>query len=486
MQEHTLDPSDWTAFRAVAHHIVDDMIDYLETVPARTVWNPFPESARAALREPLPARGVGLAAAYEEAAQHILPYAIGNVHPRFWGWVRGTGTAEGMLAELVVGALNTSAWGGQQAAPFVEAQVLDWCRAMVGYPAGTSGILTSGCSMANLIGLAAARDAAIADVTENGVRESDGHHVLYASSETHASIDKAVGLLGLGRRSLRKIPVDARHRIRLDALEERIAADRAAGRRPIAVVGNAGTVNTGAVDDLAALADMCEREGLWFHVDGAFGALAALVPALRPLLAGMERADSLAFDLHKWLHVPYDVGCALVRSREAHERPFAAAASYLEPLERGAAAGPEDFSRLGPELSRRFRAFKVWLALKTHGVDAFRALIEQNVAQARYLEQRLQASAACEVLAPVSLNVVCFRFRPAGWTDAAALDNLNRRLLIALQERSIAVPSGTHVDGKFALRVAITNHRSRREDFDALVAGVESIGKELADADSPG
>jgi len=480
VSERTLDPADWSAFRASAHRIVDEMIAYLESVPARTVWQPFPEESRAALRQPAPQQGIGLDAAYEEAARHIIPYAIGNVHPRFWGWVRGSGVPEGMLAELIVGTLNTSAWGGQQAAPFVEAQVLDWLKALVGYPAGASGILTSGCSMANLIGLAVARDAKSGgDVTQLGLRAMEAQPVLYGSAETHSSVVKAVGVLGLGRDAFRRIAVDADHRIRLDELEGRIAADRAAGRRPIAVVGNAGTVNTGAVDDLAALAELCRREGLWFHVDGAFGALAALVPALRPRLAGMERADSLAFDLHKWLHIPYDVGVVFVKDRDRHERPFAAAASYLEPLERGAAAGPNDFSRLGPELSRRFRAFKVWLALKVHGADAFRDLIAQNVAQAQYLAGLLAARADTELLAPAPLNVVCFRYRAAGLDDVR-LDALNRQLLMELQERSVAVPSGTEVGGRFALRVAITNHRSRREDFDALVEAVAAIGGELA------
>jgi glutamate/tyrosine decarboxylase-like PLP-dependent enzyme len=358
--------------------------------------------------------------------------------------------------------------------------VLDWLKELVGYPAPASGILTSGCSMANLIGLAVARDARSGgEVTAEGLRSLPAQPVLYGSSETHSSVAKAVGLLGLGRSAFRRIPVDADHRVRLDELEGRIAADRAAGHRPIAVVGNAGTVNTGAVDDLDALADLCAREGLWFHVDGAFGALAALVPELRPRLAGMERADSLAFDLHKWLHVPYDVGVVFVRDGARHERPFAAAASYLEPLERGAAAGPNDFSRLGPELSRRFRAFKVWLALKVHGADAFRDLVAQNVAQARYLADRLAARGDCELLAPVPLNIVCFRYRPAG-VPADRLDALNRQLLMELQERSVAVPSGTEIGGRFALRVAITNHRSRREDFDALVDAVDAIGKELA------
>ena len=477
---HPLDPADWDAFRALAHRVLGDMIAYLERVRERPVWQPFPEEARRSLERSGPgADGIGLEAAYDELRRIILPYAIGNVHPRFWGWVRGTGTPGGVLAELITGTLNTSAWGGQQAAPYVEAQVLRWLAGMLGYPVNASGLLTSGCSMSNLVALAVARDAMSgADATEDGVRALRRQPVLYGSTETHSSVEKAVGLLGLGRRSLRRMPVDAEFRVDLHALAAAIARDRAAGFQPIAVIGNAGTVNTGAVDDLEGLAALCRREELWLHVDGAFGALAALVPSLRSLVAGMEQADSLAFDLHKWLHIPYGVGCVLISDAPLHERPFHAAASYLEPLERGAAAGPHDFSRLGPELSRRFRALKVWMALRAHGTAPFAEAIERNVAQARALAERLARATWAEVLAPVALNIVCFRFVLPGRSERE-LDLLNRRILMALQERGIAVPSATVVRGRFAIRVAITNHRSGEEDFDALVEGVETIGREL-------
>jgi aromatic-L-amino-acid decarboxylase len=476
--ERHLDPADWEAFKGLAREILDEMIAWLEDVRERPVWQPFPDEARGALQQELPRAGAGLEAAYREAAEHILPYTIGNVHPRFWGWVRGTGSAEGVVAELITGAINTSAWGGQQAAPFVEAQVLDWLKEMLGWPRAASGLLVSGASMANLVALAAARDAKLPDVTERGLPGLLAAPVMYASTEVHASVEKAIGILGLGRQSLRKVAVDRDFRIDMGALRRRLQEDREAGRAPIALIGTAGTVNTGAVDDLAALADLATAEGMWFHVDGAFGALAHLAPSRRSLLGGMERADSLAFDLHKWLHVPYDTGCVFVKDRARHEAPFAAAASYLEPLERGAAAGPNDFSRLGPELSRRFRALKVWLLLKAHGADAYGELIEQNCAQAVALAAALKATGTVEILAPVPLNIVCFRYVAAGLTGAE-LDVLNRELLIALQERGIAVPSATRLHGHFAIRVAITNHRSREEDFEALVKGVLWIGAEL-------
>jgi glutamate/tyrosine decarboxylase-like PLP-dependent enzyme len=262
-------------------------------------------------------------------------------------------------------------------------------------------------------------------------------------------------------------------------LEAAIAEDRARGLKPICVIGNAGTVNTGAIDDLDALANICEREGLWFHVDGAFGALAATSPQLRPQLAGMERADSLAFDLHKWMYLPYEVGCALVRHPQAHSETFTATGAYLAQTERGLTSRSTWFAGYGVQLSRGFRALKVWLSLKEHGIDKFRRLIEQNVEQARYLVALVEASTELQLLAPAPLNVVCFRYTDSS-LDETQLNRLNEELLIRLHESGVAVPSSTMLNGTYALRVAITNHRSRREDFDLLVRKVVELGRELA------
>jgi glutamate/tyrosine decarboxylase-like PLP-dependent enzyme len=284
--------------------------------------------------------------------------------------------------------------------------------------------------------------------------------------------------MGLGAASLAKIPVGDDYRIDVAVLKARIQADRAAGLKPFCVVGNAGTVNTGAVDDLTALVDLCRDEKLWLHVDGAIGALAALDPASRGLLKGMERADSLAFDLHKWMYLPYDVGGVLVRDAARHQRAFAAQASYLKKLEGGVAKGEAPLTNFGPQLSRGFRALKVWLNLKAYGLDKFGRLITQNLAQAQYLKTRVEREPELELLAPVPMNVVNFRYRGKG-LDAATLEALNPRILVALQERGIAVPSQTVLRGRFAIRVAITNHRSRREDFDTLVDSVLALGREL-------
>jgi glutamate/tyrosine decarboxylase-like PLP-dependent enzyme len=272
--------------------------------------------------------------------------------------------------------------------------------------------------------------------------------------------------------------VNAGYEVDIAALRATIAADRAAGHRPFCVIGNAGTVNTGATDDLRGLAALCREEKLWFHVDGAFGAFAALAPSLRSLVVGLEEADSVAVDLHKWGYLPFEVGLALVRHPEAHRATFATASSYLDPTPRGIVAGGLPFAELGVQLTRGFRALKVWMSLKSHGADAWGRLVEQNVAQARYLRDRIAVEARLELLAPVPLNIVCFRFTAPGLDDAAH-DAVNQEILLRVQERGVAVPSSTVLGGRFALRVAITNHRSRREDFDLFVDAVLAAGKEL-------
>ncbi len=477
--ETTLDPSDWTALRALGHTILDDMFSQLESVRERPVWQPIPESVRAGLRRPVPRDGIGAEASYQAAKELVIPYAWGNRHPRFWGWVNGSGTAGGILAELIAAAMNTNASLGQQSATLVELQVLEWCRELMGFPRDGSGILVTGGSVANLLGLAVARDSA-GDIASDGLRAQPAQRTIYCSEQTHSSIDKAVALLGIGRAFLRKIPVDGEFRLEMDALRARVESDRAAGMTPACIVANAGTVNTGAIDPLADLADFCQAEKIWLHVDGAFGAIAALAPELKPLLEGMERADSLAFDLHKWLHVPYDAGCILFRDAAAHRQAsFAAAASYLEPLERGAAAGPVDFSQLGPELSRGFRSLKVWMSFLEHGTETFGRLARQNVEQARHLAHLIDAAPELERLAPVPLNVVCFRYTRPGMDDTG-LNALNRELLLRLQDSGIALPSSTVLRGRFAIRCAITNHRTRIDDLRMLVETVQSLGKALA------
>ncbi len=479
--EETLDPADWDAFRELAHRMVDDTLAHLATLRDRAPWQPMPPGVRAALRDaPLPRGGEGEAAAYAQFREQVLPYPNGNLHPRFWGWVQGTGTPLGMMAEMLAAAMNPHLAGFDQAPALVEHQVVRWLAELMGFPANAGGVLVTGGTMANLLGLAVARHARAGwDVRAEGM-EGGPRLTVYGSSETHGWIGKAVELMGMGRRSFRAIPVDSAYRIDVDALAAAVREDRAAGHRPFCVIGTAGTVNTGATDDLAALADLCAAEGLWFHVDGAFGAWAYASDALRPRVAGMERADSLGFDLHKWGYLPFECACVLVRDAQAHRAAFASTAPYLVMAQRGPTAGGLPFADRGIDLTRGFKALKVWMSFKAHGVDAIVRLVEQNVAQAQYLAARVTGSPALELLAPVPLNVVCFRYAPAGLSEARR-NAVNEEVLVRLQEGGIAVPSGTTLRGRYALRAAIVNHRTRREDLDALVDAVERMGREVAE-----
>jgi aromatic-L-amino-acid/L-tryptophan decarboxylase len=480
LQEESLDPDDWDAARELGHRMVDDMLDYLQGIRDQPVWQPIPEDVRARFNQPLPLLPQGTEQAYRDFVQDVLPYNLGTNHPRFWGWVCGTGTVTGMLADMLAGAMNPNLGGAHHIPNYVEAQVIDWCKAMLDFPPEASGVLVSGGSMANLIGLAVARNAqATYDLRDQGIQASPRKMTIYASAEAHSSNQKSIELLGLGTQALRKIPVTDEFQVDIPALERAISEDRVAGHQPFCIIGCCGTTNTGAIDDLNCLADICARENIWFHVDGAFGALAALTPNLRSLVSGIERADSLAVDLHKWVYVQVDVGAVLIRDAEQHLRTFSLTPTYLaHDGNRGPAAGPHWFNEYSIELSRRFRALKVWLSFKEQGIEKIGRIIEQNVRQAQYLYDLIEADPFLENLSPVSLNVVNFRFRVDD-KDDHALNELNEELLIRLQESGVAVPSGTEIRSKFALHVAITNHRSQREDFDLLVREVVRLGQLL-------
>lgn len=476
--EHDLDPQDWDGFRRLAHRALDQTLDTLASVRERPVWRPVPAGVKQALSSPLPRSGQGEEAAYQDYLQLVAPYPLGSIHPRFWGWVIGTGTPMAVVADMLAAGLNNNCASFDESSTYVELQVLDWLKEAMGFPASAGGVLISGGSVANLVGLNVARSAvAPFAVREQGLA-GQPRLMLYASKETHNSVQRAAELMGLGRESLAYIPVLEDYTLDMAALKRRVAEDRAAGRVPFCVVANAGTVNTGAVDPLDEIADFCAAEKLWLHVDGAFGAVATLDPGSRGLLKGMERADSLAFDLHKWMYLPYDVGCVLVRDRAKHQAAFSTQASYLVKLDGGIANGPVTFTDYGPQLSRGFRALKVWMNLKAYGLDAFGRQVSQNIEQARYLKQLVERESALELLAPVPLNVVNYRFVAKGM-DEEALNELNARILVALQERGIAAPSSTLLKGRFAIRVCITNHRSRREDFEALVQATLTLGREF-------
>jgi len=481
--EENLDPQDWESLRALGHRAMDDMLDYLRTVRERPPWQHAPDQVKASLHQPLPLDPQPIEEIYEEFLDNVLPYPVGNTHPRFWGWVFGTGTATGALAEFLAGTMNTNSGDlDHHSAVHVETQVIDWFKEILGFPLSASGQLTSGCSAANLIGLAVARNAkAPFDVRREGLQAAAQRMVLYGSEEVHSSVQKAVELLGLGSDALRRVPVDADFQIDTTALRAAIEQDRAQDYLPFCVVGAAGTTNTGAVDDLNDLADLCAQEDLWFHVDAAFGAWLVLAPEARDKVAGLERADSLAFDLHKWMYVQYEIGCVLVQHEEAHRRTFALHPAYLGRQGNGRGLTGGDLTWLtdyGYELSRTFRALKAWMSLKEHGLRKYGRLIQQNIDQTHYLAQQVEVASELELLAPAPLNVVCFRYLAPGM-DGDALDALNKSILVELQEQGIAVLSGTTIGASFALRACNTNHRSRREDFDLLLRETIRLGQEL-------
>jgi aromatic-L-amino-acid decarboxylase len=471
----TLDPQDWTALRAVGHRMLDDMIDYIADIRERPVWQPIPDAVRAQFRDALPREPSALDDVYRGFNDFIMPYATGNVHPGFMGWVHGGGSPVGMLAEMLAAGLNANLGGRDHMPIEVERQIVDWTRQMFGLPESASGIFVTGTSMANLMAVLVARTAALGtDARRHGVGEAGARLTAYTSKAAHGCITKAMDIAGLGSDALRSIGTDPAHRIDVAALRQQIARDRAAGLTPFLVVASAGTVDIGAIDDLLAISQLCREEELWFHVDGAFGALAILSPELAPRLAGIEHADSIALDFHKWGQVPYDAGFLLVRDGEKHRDAFAAPAAYLRRETRGLAAGSQWPCDLGPDLSRGFRALKTWFTLKTYGTDKLGAVIARCCALARYLEALIAAEPRLELLAPVGLNIVCFRYR------ADEADRVNGEIVVNVQESGIAAPSTTILNGALAIRAAIVNHRTDICDIDRLIAAVLEFGARRA------
>ena len=467
----TLDPQNWDDIRAQGHRMLDDMLDYISNIRERPVWQPIPDEVRGRFRADLPVKPSGLDEVYREFADFIVPYATGNVHPGFMGWVHGGGTPVGMLAEMLAAGLNANLGGRDHIPIEVENQVVEWTRQMFGFPSEASGIFVTGTSMANLMAVLVARTAMLGqDGRQRGIGNEGALLTAYTSSAAHGCVKQAMDLAGFGTDALRCIGTDRSHRIDVAALRARIALDRNTGLTPFLVVGSAGTVDIGAIDDLVALSALCREQGLWFHVDGAFGALGILSPMLAPRLAGIERADSIAFDFHKWGQVPYDAGFLIVRDGDRHRQTFSSPAAYLRRETRGLAAGSLWPCDLGVDLSRGFRALKTWFTLKAYGTEKLGAVITRTCALASYLEARILAEPRLELLAPVQLNIVCFRYR------AADPDKVNGEIVIDIQESGIAAPSTTLLEGQIAIRAAIVNHRTDTCDLDALVAAVIRFG----------
>jgi len=476
--EETLDPENWEHSRKLAHEMVDDAIQHLETVRDRSVWQEMPDHVRAHFQTSAPMGPQELAEVYDELRTNLIPYSMGNIHPRFWGWYMGSSNFTGALGDFLAAVDGSNLGGGNTAAAMIDSQVVDWFKELMGFPPSASGTLTSGGSMANLVAHTVARNAmAGIDVRAEGILAMPQPLRFYASDQVHSCHQKALETLGLGAKSLIEIPSDDHQRMDIAALEQAIASDIAAGNKPACVIGTAGTTNTGALDDLKAIAEICQRYEIWFHVDGCIGALLRIAPKHKTLVDGMERADSIALDPHKWLHTPFEAGCVLLRDAKQHFETFEMHGEYLQMQTRGLIAG-KFLADYGFELSRGFKALKIWMSLKENGVEKFGRLIDQNIEQAQYLEQLILGEPKLEIVAPVGLNIVCFRYAN-DITDETALKELNTEIMLRIQEDGVAVPSDTTVAGKHCLRVAINNHRTTRRDLDLFIDHVLQYGNDL-------
>jgi len=417
---------------------------------------------------PFPELGMGVESLFREIHEKVLPNCTTVAHRRFLAYVLGPPNGIAPYAEAMAAALNQNCnfWQLSPAASVIERKVIAWLGSLFGYPETAGGILTSGGSMANLMALSVAmHQKAPIDLRQAGLAALASPLVVYTSAEAHRSVEKGAAILGLGLDHVRKIPVDADFRLRLDLLEKAIEEDRRAGATPFCVVAAAGTVSTGAIDPIGAIADLCARESLWLHVDGAYGALFILGNRIEECLSACGRADSIALDPHKLLFAPLEAGCLIVRNRDSLRDTFHFTSSYLtvehDPL-------LMNYLEYGPQLSRGFKAFKIWCSLQTFGVRAFRTAADRMLELAQYMAARVMAEPSLELMAPVSLTVVCFRFK-----NGAS----NHAVLAALVEEGTALLGPVQLGGRDGIRACIANYRTRESDIDLVVDRIVKLGK---------
>jgi len=468
----SLDPEDWDAYRRQLHDLADKMVDGMMDVGAGPVWRPVPNDVKEKVATAMPTEGVGTDETLRKINELILPYSTGNTHPRFMGWVHGGGTTGGVMAAMVEATMNSNVGGREHIAPYIEQQVIAWLLDLFGMPETGSGILTNGTSIATLDALVVARHELLGALDADAKMARQSKLKVYASKAVHSSLAKAIAIIGLSTDALQPIDCHADGSIDVSKLQDAINADHAQGNEPFAIVGTIGTVATGSSDNVLALADLAETEKLWLHIDGAFGALAILVPELKPLFDGIGRAHSIAFDFHKWGQVQYSCGCLLVHDKHKHRQAFSLRESYLAPYDRGLASADHWFSDYGPELSRSFLALRVWFLFQEHGSQALAASIKNSCDLAQYLAREVAANDTLELLAETKLNIVCFRLRPRDGEDA---NHLNAEIVADLHEAGIAAPSTVILDGQLAIRCCLVNHRITAADIDILLKGVADL-----------
>ena len=474
-------------FRAAGHRAVDHLATLLESLPQRPVVpEREPSSIRAQLGGELPEEGMNPLELLDWITPILIENSGYNGHPRFFGYITSSATPIGAIADLIAAGINPNV-GLYRLAPIateIERQVIEWIGQLIHYPTKGGGILSSGGSMANFLGLAAARTAQLTyNVREEGIRDDRGR--IYLSTEAHHCHDKAVDLLGFGTRALRRVPVDRQLRMDTKALRRMISEDRASGLEPLVVIGSTGTVGTGAIDPLHDLAVIARDEGLWYHVDGAYGAFAAAVPDPPDDLAAMSQADSVALDPHKWLYVPLEAGCTLFKDKYALQRAFSHGAPYLQEDKGRYEEERVDFTEYGLQNSRSFKALKVWMSLKQIGARSYRERINRDMELARELGERVKAHPELELLTPVSLSICAFRFVSQEIPEKR-LNETNQAILEAVWRREKVFLSNTMVHNEFALRACIVNFRTQESDLEALIEEVVKAGRSLITSHDPG
>jgi glutamate/tyrosine decarboxylase-like PLP-dependent enzyme len=464
--------------RRLGHRVVDLVADHLAGLPDQPVFRPFPNAtARELLAEGLPVAGESAELILDRISEQVMPYPFGNGHPRFAGWVNGPPVVLSVLVEALAAALDPSVAGGNHAATYVEHQTLNWLKDLIGFPREGMGLLVSGGSAATIVALAVARHrASDGGSRDTGLVQDARPLVVYTSEQGHSAIAKAVELLGIGGDNLRRLPVDADWQLRPDALEESLSADVAAGRVPMAVAVSAGTVNTGAIDPLREVRAICDRFGVWMHVDGSYGAPAILDERYHDALVPLALADSVALDAHKWLYVPYDAGAVLVRDAALMRACFSRVASYVrEGDDPDGVTWLPWFSEFGFEQTRAFRALKVWSALRLHGRDGYARSIARDCRLAGRLAALAEGHPELELVAH-NLSVVCLRYVVPGLA-AQALGELNRVVLRDVQLGGRAFVSSTELDGKFVLRACFINPRTTAADVEAIAEEIVAVGR---------
>ena len=449
--------------------------EYLRGLPERPAFVRPPDDVIARFEQaPLPLEGADASVILDDLERDVLPYSLGIGHPRWWGYIRGSAAPLGMAADLLAATMNNNCAGSAQIATWVEMCVMRWLAELVGYEPSAGGILLSGGSAANFVALAAMRERMLPGTRKTGLGQLGIRPTVYVTHETHSSIRRAVEMLGLGDDSLRLVPIAGRV-FDIKALRAAIKHDRADGCTPLCVVGTAGTVNTGAIDPLADLRKVTDDEGLWFHVDGAYGAALRSLPELADRYRGMELADSLTMNPHKWLYVPYEAGAVLVKDRNALTQAFATKADYLEVEDNDWYNGPLWYHQQGPQLSRAFRALKVYAVIRRFGLNGYHELWRHDLAMAAELRRQVAAHPRLELVGETDLSIVCFRYLPT----SGNADAINKKLVDHLQKDGRVFLSGTTVDGIYCLRACIVNARTEMPDTAVAVEVVTELGDTL-------